>query len=337
MGAPAPRGTPAAIALDVGGTTMKTAIVSPSGVCARGHVPSRHDVSADAFLDDIVVTARELVEQCEPLDVEPIAIGVAVLGIVDETHGVGRYSATVGWRDIPVRTRLEDALGCPVAIGHDVRAGGLAEATFGAAAGRDSALFVPIGTGLSAAVIVHGDLVAGSRFQSGELGQLLVPDPPTGAVEEGRPVTLETVCSARAIGERYARASGRAPGSVDSHDVVRLVGAGEPQATRVWAEALEVLGGALAGAVATVDPELIVIGGGLSRAGAVLVDPLAAVLAENLPWRRPPAIVPARYGPDAGVVGAALLGWRRAGGRDVAELAGALDPNAWKRERAKHP
>jgi glucokinase len=310
----------AVAAIDVGGTSLKAGILGPAGLRVLRRVPTGRQLGPGAVLDNIAAVAAGLVDECSEAGLDVAGVGVAVPGIVDDT-GVGRLSVTMGWRDVPVREPLEERLGVPVTVGHDVRTGAVAEATFGAAGGADSSLFVPIGTGLSAAVVIHGVIHPGATFRAGEIGQIFV----------GPGKTLETVASARAISERYAALSGRSVGSVDAREVASLVREGDPIATNVWSTGVAALARVVAAAVATLDVEVLVIGGGLGRSGETLTAPLAEALAAELPWRELPRIVTARFAADAGFVGAALEAWRLAAGRDVAELADAIESTSWDR------
>jgi glucokinase len=310
----------AVVAIDVGGTSLKAGILGPAGLCVLRRLPSGREDGPEAVLDNVASTAASLVDECADLDLDVAGVGVALPGIVDDA-GVGRLSVTMGWRDVPVRERLVADLGRPVSVGHDVRTAGVAEATFGAAAGAGSALFVPIGTGLAAAVVVDGVIHPGATFRAGEIGQILVA-PGT---------TLEAVASARAIAERYAATVGRDGAEIDASDVATLVSAGDPVAGGVWHAAVDALAQVLAAAVATLDIEVLVIGGGLGRAGATLTVPLRSAMAAQLPWRDLPRLVTARFAADAGFVGAAIEAWRCAAGRDVGELAGAIAAAPWDR------
>ena len=307
----------AVVAVDVGGTSLKAGILGPAGLHVLRRVPSGRQLGPDAVLDNIATVAAALVDECAEQRLDVVGVGVAIPGIVDDS-GIGRLSVTMGWRDVPVRQRLAERLDRPVKVGHDVRTGAVAEATFGAAAGAHSALFVPIGTGVAAAVVVDGVIRPGATFRAGEIGQI--------HVAPGR--TLERIASARAIAERYAAATGQLASTVDASDVAALVRDGDPTATAVWAEAVDALATVLAGVVALLDVEVLVIGGGLGRAGDTLTTPLIAAMAAALPWRDLPRLVAARFAADAGFVGAALDAWRVAG-RDVAELADAVNSTAW--------
>jgi glucokinase len=308
----------AVVAVDVGGTSLKAGILGPAGLRVLRRVPSGRQHGPDAVLDNIAAVVAGLVDECSGLALEVAGVGVAVPGIVDET-GVGEFSVTMGWRNLPVRERLAERLSRPVSVGHDVRTACVAEATFGAAAGAGSALFVPIGTGLAAAVVIDGVIHRGATYRAGEIGQILVA-PGT---------TLEAVASARAIAERYAATTDQEAGTIDASDVATLVTDGDGAATAVWQSAVDALAQVLAGVVATLDVEVLVIGGGLGRSGATLTAPLRAAMAAQLPWRNVPRIVTARFAADAGFVGAALEAWRTAAGRDVDELAAAIAAASW--------
>jgi glucokinase len=274
--------------IDVGGTAMKGGVLG-------GRVESRptgREEGPDAVLERLVAFARELAA-------DAAAIGVAVPGLVDEASGVARASVNLGWRDVPLRRRLEDRLGLPVAVSHDVRAAARAEGEEGAARGRSDWLLVTLGTGVGAAVVAGGRPYAGAHGAGGELGHLVVaPDGPECAC--GARGCVEALASAAAVERRYGQA-------VAAEEVVRRAAAGEAAAAAVWGEAVEALAAGLATAVVMLDPELIVVGGGLAGAGSALFDPLAAGLRLRLPFLEAPPVVPAALGPDAGWRGAALL------------------------------
>lgn len=308
---------------------MKSGILGPSGLHELRRVPSGRERGPDAVLDTLLDVIGSLVDVCRDRGLDPAAVGAVVPGVVDD-RGVGRLSVNIGWRDAPIAERL-DALGLPVFVGHDVRAGGVAEGRFGAAAGFEPALFVPIGTGIAAALVSGGDVATGATFQAGELGQVLVPVPNVGRVADGSPlVALEDASSARSVAERFAAASGISVASVGADAVEAAVITRDPIAVAVWGEAIDRLAMVLASAIAVADPAVIVLGGGLSRAGASLLEPLGRALADYLPWRTVPPLTTARFADDAGFVGCAIEAWRSAG-RDPEELAALLSTGEWQR------
>ncbi|MEV4660398.1 ROK family protein [Micromonospora echinofusca] len=292
------------VALDVGGTGMKCALVRGDGTVLHAE---RHPTDAgrgpDAVVDTVLGVAEGLAGKARADGLDPVAVGIAVPGVIDEARGIAVWSANVGFRDVPLRDLAQDRLGLPTALGHDVRAGGLAEARLGAGRDAGHVLFVAIGTGIAAAHVVAGTAATGAHGAAGEIGHILVRPggPPCGC---GRPGCLEAVASASAIGRRYSALAG-VPTS--AAEVADRAGAGEPLAADVWREAVEALADGLATGQALYDVETVVLGGGLARAGARLFDPLRAALHERMTFHREPRLVAAALGDEAGCLGAALL------------------------------
>jgi glucokinase len=293
-------------ALDVGGTAMKGALVGPDGAtrCPLRR-PTPHRQGPGAVVDAAGGALRELLEDARRERLEVAAAGVAVPGIVDEARGVAVFSANLGWRDLPLRALLEARTGLPVGLGHDVRAGALAEATLGAARGEADVLFVPVGAGIAAAAIVDGRLLVAGGY-AGELGHLQVdPDgEPCGCGGRG---CLETVASGAALARRYAARAGRPVAGAAA--VAERVRAGDPDAEAVWADAVAALAQGLAAAVALLGSRLVVVGGGLAGARDLLLRPLTEALPARLSpgSTRVPRLVLAALGDQAGCLGAALL------------------------------
>jgi glucokinase len=282
------------VALDVGGTSMKGALMDQGlkkSATIRRPTP-RGDEAVTAVLDAV----DELVGQAKNTE----AIGVAVPGIVDDELGFAVGSENIGWRDVPFRDLIAERTGLPVAVGHDVRAGGTAELRLGAARGTRNSLIVPIGTGIAAAMVIDGHLCVGNGY-AGEIGHMSV-----GADEPcvcGGTGCLEAVASAAAIARRYTRRTGL---DTTADAVAAKVAAEEPDAVATWNETVGWLGTALAAVTAVAAPEVIVIGGGLSRAGDLLLEPLAQDIDARLTFHRRPRLVMARFADEAGCVGAGL-------------------------------
>ncbi|WBB66122.1 ROK family protein [Micromonospora sp. WMMD812] len=292
------------VALDVGGTGMKCALVRPDGGTVHSE---RHPTDAargpQAVVDTILDVAEGLADKARADGRTPIALGVAVPGVVDEARGVAVWSANIGFRDVPLRDLAVARLGLPTALGHDVRVGGLAEARLGAGRGAGHVLFVAIGTGIAAAHVVDGSASVGAHGAAGEIGHILVrPGGPRCGC--GRPGCLEAVASAASVGRRYAELAGE---SATAAEVAERAAAGEPLAIQVWGETVEALADGLATGQALFDVATIVLGGGLAQAGERLLDPLRAALHERMTFHREPRLVGAALGDEAGCLGAALL------------------------------
>jgi glucokinase len=294
-------GASTVIALDVGGTAMKGAVVRGESSVADYH---RWSTPRAEGPDAVVAAALEAVDELLDRADGAAGIGVVVPGLVDDHAGIAIYSENIEWRDIAFRALIHDRTGLPVGFGHDVRAGGLAERALGAARGADDVLFLPIGTGISGAMFVAGRMV--ENKYAGEIGHIDVGFDVDCAC--GAHGCLEAVASGASIARRYTRAGGAAvPGA---REVLQLLGTGDPIAEQVWDDALTALARGLAIYVSLLAPERIVIGGGLAAAGEVLLEPLRRRLRNLLVWQQEPAVVVAALGDNAACLGAALLARR---------------------------
>ncbi|MDQ0960958.1 glucokinase [Streptomyces sp. B4I13] len=300
------------IALDVGGTGMKAALIGaggpPSGGGALLHRARRatgRERGPDAVVAGILEFAADLREHGARQYGEPAAAAaVAVPGIVDEAGGVAVYAANLGWRDVPLRALLAQRLGAPVALGHDVRTGGLAEGRIGAGRGADRFLFVALGTGIAGAIGVDGRVEAGAHGFAGEIGHIVVR--PGGApCPCGQRGCLERFASAAAVGEAWAAAVGDP--AADAADCAKAFASGDPEAVRVWQGAVDALADGLVTALTLLDPRTLVIGGGLAEAGEALFTPLRDAVRRRVTFQKLPEIVPAALGDSAGCLGAGLL------------------------------
>ncbi|MCE6995656.1 ROK family protein [Saccharothrix sp. S26] len=277
---------------------MKAALVAgdPGGVRAvtQRRRPTRP--GGAAVVEDVTALVAELRAASEhPVD----AVGLVVPGIVDEVAGVGVYSANLGWDDFPFREEAEAATGLPVAFGHDVRAGGLAELRQGNARALTDAVIMPIGTGIAAALVLDGRVSSAP----GEVGHVDVGHgDPCGCGQTG---CVEARASSAAIARRYTQRTNR---HVDgAADVARLLTEGDTDAAAVWREAVDALARGILLLAALLGPQAVVLGGGLALAGPKLTDPLGGRLDELITFQRRPELRLAALGDEAGCLGAALL------------------------------
>ena len=279
-----------ALGVDVGGTDIKAALLDGDAPLDFRTVPTPSTPAE--IVDAIAGLAAELGEAQ--------AIGLAVPGVVDEERGVAVWSENLNWSDVPVAALVRDRCGLPAVLGHDVRTGAIAESRAGAARGLDDVVYLSIGTGIAAGIVLGGRVHAGGGY-AGEIGHTPAAghDEPCACGNRG---CLEAVASAAAIARRYTARSGRpAAGAAD------VLEAGDADALAVWNEALDALADALAWIASVLAPEAVVVGGGLSRAGAALLDPLNERIPHRLTFQRVPRLVPAALGERAGCIGAALL------------------------------
>lgn len=291
--------------VDVGGTSIKGGLVAGSGETSEPVEP--RPTGAASGEAEVVARIVDFVAALRGAQPGVAAVGVGVPGIVDEAAGVAVFAVNLPFRDVPLRRRLEDATGLPVVLGHDVRMAGLGEGAYGAARGQADYLFVSIGTGVGAAVVLDGTPYSGAHRAGGELGHMVVvPGGPRCAC--GRDGCIEALASGRALEARY-RAAGGAAG-VRATDLPAR--ADDELAQRVWAEGLDALALGLTNYVTLLDPNAIVVGGGVAAVGAPLLEGVTARLAASLlSFQTMPEVLPAELGSDAGWRGAAAAAWRR--------------------------
>jgi glucokinase len=297
------------IALDVGGTGMKAALLAQDGsVLFEARRPTGREHGTDAVVAAILDFAADLAEEGRRrFGQGPLAAGVAVPGTIDEKNGIAVFSANLGWRDLPMRKLLAERLGgLPVALGHDVRSGGLAEGRIGAGRGVDRFLFIALGTGIAGAIGIDGRIEAGAHGYGGEIGHVVVRPggPPCGCGARG---CLETLASAGAVSRAWAEASGDP--AADAADCALAVAAGDPAALVIWQRAVAALADGIVLAQSLLDPSTVIVGGGLAEAGDTLFTPLRAAVAERLTFQMPPKVLPAMLKDTAASLGAGLLAW----------------------------
>ncbi len=305
------------VGVDVGGTKVLAGDVTDDGVVhhlTRGTTPGRHaapEAVEEAVAEAVRRTARGRV---------PAAVGVAAAGFVDAEGARVRFAPHLPWRGQDVRRRLSDLLGAPVVLENDATCAAHAEAAYGAGRGVGSMLLVTLGTGIGGALVLDGRPWRGASGMAGEFGHMqLVPD---GApCECGRRGCWEQYCSGNALVRDVRARLGTEPtvlADLCGGDPARLTGPmvtaaaadGDLLARGAFSRIGEWLGTGLANLVAAFDPELVVIGGGVSEAGDRLLDPARGVLAGSLVGaghREVPPVVAAQLGPEAGLVGAAVL------------------------------
>lgn len=296
------------LAIDVGGTSLKGALVDATGaVRLIRTVPT--GTSSDETLQRVRALAAELKRAAARTGLAVCAAGVVAPGLIDEDAGVVRYASTLGWRDVPLKRLLTEDLGLPVAVGHDVRAAGLAEQRFGDTSGRRDAVVVAIGTGVAAALLVDDRIVTGALSAAGELGHIPVRSDGERCTC-GQDGCLEVYMSGAGLARRYRR---RRPGAVwTAADIVAHLD-DDPVAREVWSDGVDALARGIVTVTLLLDPGVIVLAGGVAQAGAALIEPLRRRTAELLAWREAPELRTSTLGPEAGRIGAAVLAFDIAG------------------------
>ncbi|QBD82061.1 ROK family protein [Ktedonosporobacter rubrisoli] len=299
------------VGIDVGGTGLKGAVVTLQGhVHLQEHRPTHRERGPKAVIESILNFASDLIKQAGNEHVA--AAGVAIPGLVDEEAGIALKSVNLGWQDVPLHKLLEEHLGLPVAIGHDVRTAGFAEGLLGAARGSENYLFLTLGTGIGAVMVLRGATYVGVNGVGGEFGHIMLRPHDGPLCACGARGCIEALASASAVAQRY-RTLAQITEEIGARDVAELANAGNSIARQVWDDAIEALGLGLANYVTLLDPERVVIGGGMADAGQMLFEPLKEQLSKFVRFQPVPALLAAQLGNNAGYLGATLKAWVAAG------------------------
>jgi glucokinase len=298
---------PAVLAVDVGGMTIKSAIVRADGHAVHSEswpTPS----GAERVIEELGNLLIAMKSRAESAGLRVIAVRVVCPGIIDDESGIVRYASNLDWRNVPLATLMGERIGIPVVVGHDVRAAGLAEQLLGAAVGASDFVHIPIGTGVAAALFESGAVILGATRSPGEVGHMPVfPDGESCTC--GQRGCLEVYMSGAGLARRYLARGGE---PLDAETIVARLDT-DPIAHEVWADAVRALCLGLATMTLLLDPALIVLGGGLSRAGDALLVPLRISLDQQLAWREAPRVEISTLGSNAGLIGASILAFRSVG------------------------
>jgi glucokinase len=295
------------LGVDIGGTKTRVGLVDAGHrVLDVREAPTPARDGPRAVLEVVAGLGRALAGR----GADVVACGVGTAGVVDPAAGtvVASTDAIAGWAGVPIVQQLSALLGLPVRVDNDVNAFALGEAAAGAARGRAHVLAVTVGTGVGGAFMLRGRLWRGAHHNAGEIGHLPVPGFGDRRCACGADGHLESVSAGPAMAARYGRLTGNAVGFAE---VARRAEAGDGPAVTVVEEGGGVLGQLLAGLVNAVDPESVVVGGGVAvPAGRYWAAAERHFRRHLLPAVAGVRLVPARLGNDAVVVGAAQLARR---------------------------
>lgn len=287
------------VAVDVGGTEIKSALVdSDFNVIATKNIRTpKADTTGVETVHAIKAIVAEFAQH------QTIAaVGLVVPGTLDESTGTSRWAGNLQWNNLPIRNLLAKAINMPVAFGHDVRTAAVAEMRNGAAKGAQNAIFIPVGTGIAAALIIDGEIRSAEGF-AGEIGHVDVKG--NYLCVCGKTGCLEAASSTLAISKAYESHSGKS--GVTTEEIYKLVVAGDQIAIQVWNDATSAMAKACEVLITILAPEVIVFGGGLSNAGETFLKPIREYLDSSLTFQRKPRVEIAHYKSQAGAIGCAML------------------------------
>lgn len=294
------------LAIDVGGTKLATAVVDPTGALVSEHrTPTPPDGDAEAIWSALLEGIEAALEAAGGPPVE--AIGTGCGGPMYWPSGVVSPLTMHGWREFPLRARLEERFGVPVRLHNDAVCVAAAEHWRGAGQGRANMLGMVVSTGVGGGLVLGGQLHDGATGNAGHIGHVVV-DPDGPPCRCGGHGCLEAIARGPAVAE-WAAAQGWAGPEPTAAAVTASARLGDEIALAALTRAGRAVGIALASTVAVLDLEIVCIGGGLAQAGDLLFGPLAAAYAEHagVHYAREPRVVPAALGQRAGLIGAAAL------------------------------
>ena len=309
------------IGIDIGGTGIQIGVVSEDySIIKEGSIPTQKDLPFEEQVRLISECVVSTVESAGFTTQDIESVGVGIPGIASAKTGEVIKCTNMGWFHVPFREVFSRFLDKPVFIDNDANVAALAESVIGNSAGTSSSVFITIGTGIGSGIILSGKIWSGAHHIGGELGHVIFD-------LDGVPCTcgnhgcLERYCSATAL-IRMAREAvkdqpesmmmalaGQDPSRIEAKTVIDAARAGDPVAVKVYDYYTDCLAQAVASVVNLLDPEMIVFGGGVSKAGDFLLEPVLRkypqyVLFNDQPL---PPVKLAVLGSEAGIIGAAML------------------------------
>ena len=300
-----------AIGIDFGGTSIKSAVVQDGAIVDRGEVIHTHEHKSAEVMITAILQVIDSMRKAHP---EIEAVGAGLPGFVDSINGVVHELSNVpGWKEVALVALLRERTRLRAAIENDANAMAYGEFHHGAARGARNAICVTLGTGVGGGLILDRRLFRGSRLAAGEIGHMSIDfNGPRGAYSTLG--DLETYVGNRQIGERAARlyvAAGD-PKPVEKctpADIARLATAGDRIAIALWDAIGTEIGAALVNAVWLLNPDTIVVGGGIAAAGDLILAPIRRTIRERTSafFHEQLKVVPATLGNDAGIIGSAEL------------------------------
>ena len=305
------------IGIDLGGTNIAVGVVNDRyEIVARRSVPTGAERPAEEVIRDMGDAVEEALRQAGLTAVDCASMGVGSPGACDPQTGVVKRAYNLNWFDVPVCRMLHQRFGIPVRLGNDANCAALAEVVAGAAVGCQDMVLITLGTGVGSGIISRGKILSGLRGGAGEAGHMLL-------VLDGEPCT----CGRRGCWEAYSSATAlirQARQAAAEHPESLLAGAeeitgktvfdaadrGDETANAVADRFCDYLGAGVTNIVNALAPEVILIGGGISRQGERLLAPVRRYVERNCFGGKDgaiPIIAAARLGNDAGIIGAAAL------------------------------
>jgi glucokinase-like ROK family protein len=297
----------AAVGVDLGGSKIFGAVADLTGHIQHDTYVRWEDEEPDHYLEALCELVEQLIDAPRPRGQQIRGIGVGAPGVTVTPEGIVTWAPSFGWRDLPLQDILSERFEMPVFVENDVNLAALGEYGFGAGRGVRDLVCVSVGTGVGAGIIIDGILHQGHDHAAGEIGYLL---PGVGYISERYDSfgALESVASATGIVKRANELLGQTDSStvVDGwEDVFDAARKGVEWARQVVDETVDYLSLAIASVCTVVDPEIVILGGGVARSEDLLIDSISQRLEGRIP--RVPPILASQLGRRAAVMGAIML------------------------------
>ena len=310
------------IGIDLGGTGIKAGVVDENGnIILKDSCPTGAERGYGAVIQDMAMLAIDVTKRSGHRMDEIKAIGIGLPGVMDPRTGRVPFCTNLAWHDVPIIEEMAKYTDRPVFVDNDATVAGLAESVAGVSAGCQNSVFVTLGTGVGGGVILNGRVFSGSHGVATEIGHMIT-------VVDGEMCT----CGNRGCWERYASATalireGRKlcaekpetallkavdgdPAAITAKHVIDLAKEGDPDCAAIFDRYAYHLCVGLVNLINLYDPEVIVLGGGVSHAGQFLLDAVRAKLPDMVFYKAMPyaRVELAKLTNDAGIIGAAMLG-----------------------------
>ncbi len=308
------------IGIDVGGTNVKIALVSDKGkIIYSNSIPTRAEMGYEYTINSMKDAVKDLLKETklEPKNVEGVGFGFP--GQIDCQKGIVRLAPNIpGWINVPIAEIMEKEFGIPTRVDNDVRTATLGELNYGAGVGCQNLVCITVGTGIGSGLVINGKLVRGASNAAGELGHIklnMQGGPLCGCGDRGCLEAYASGPSIVAMAEEYIKGGKStkyrelANPEITSYIVAVAAKEGDPVAKQIFRIMGEYIGMGLTSVVNLLNPEKIIIGGGVAEAGDILFDPIRETIQKRAMriQREAVEIVPAQLGNTAGVIGASLL------------------------------
>ena len=311
------------IGIDVGGTNVKIALVDKSGkIIYSNSVPTYAKMGYEYTVNNIKQAIKDLMKETNTTAKDIDGIGFDFPGQVDYKTGVVKLAPNIpGWVNVPIAQMIEEEFHIPTRIDNDVRCAALGEMKFGAGQGCENFVCITVGTGIGSGLVVNGQLVRGASNAAGEIGHIKLQMKDGLICGCGDTGCLEAYASGPSIvamaqdyikggkSTKFREMAAAEGGEITPYMVAKAAEAGDPVAKRIFAMVGEYIGIGLTSVINLLNPEKVIIGGGVAEAGDLLLDPIRKTIKERAMVVAGSAveIVPAQLGNSAGVIGASML------------------------------